>query len=377
MAYPKGIPADLISKSYKNEFWQQLVPEWFLSEGLTPSVPLRPAPYLPVQLYDQNRREWLVLLSGKIVTVDSNGDLVPMNIGKSTTTLAYSTNDVGLTRKPDGTLVTSSDVGTKLDDSFFTTYSAHVKIPNNYPIGVLFVPAYRWGGGFSTPAGNIPGATAEKLNFFIQNQVAVLTNAMVRIPRFQGAEQSESIPVGSTKYRLAAVPDSSIGVSFSGAGATDAFNTSVSDVSDLDSAGEYYINYATGWIYWVTETTDVVTVSYTPASDSPFVYYVETSGGADQDIENGAYVTATADGKGNWTRYTGTDWRLVVGQVWRAEVLDTKAKRQYLDLVRTPSIDSLTSYRDQPGAGVATQGQPVDVHMTNAIDTRVMIRLVK
>ena len=65
--------------------------------------PARPAHYLPVQYMEPTWQDWFVILSGKVVALDSNGHLVPAGISKAGCTLAYTSADVTAgTRKPDG-----------------------------------------------------------------------------------------------------------------------------------------------------------------------------------------------------------------------------------------------------------------------------------
>lgn len=372
-------------------YWDQIWPGFIHSEGLNPRFVARPAPYLPVKAFVNKLQTWFVQQMGTPVCLDSNGDIIPYGLGLTTTTLGYTADDIGLTYLPDGSKVTASTVsnGVTLNDEFFgTKYVNDISLPDwtdgstayegPYPIGVLLHNAYRWHGGFSNPAGMLPGTSYEKFNFQPQQQLTVTTDGFIVLPRLEFADQSESIPVGAIKYRIAAVPSTGT-VAFSGAGAAASFINLVGDQSQVDSAGDYYVDETNGWINWYTATTAAVTVTYTPYTSTPYVHFEDyTAGPVDSALKPGTYVVGTNDGLGNYTVYdpAAHDWRHVIGQMWTYETLDTDAKKGYLNFVFQDWIEGV-AYNKQAAGGISSQGMPPNIHLSNAIDTRVFVKILK
>jgi hypothetical protein len=79
----------------------RITPNTQWSKSDNPHIPgLIPAPWLPVQRYDNSMEYWKVISSGKVVALDGNGDLVPAGLKKSfnvatgTVILTYTADDV-------------------------------------------------------------------------------------------------------------------------------------------------------------------------------------------------------------------------------------------------------------------------------------------
>lgn len=73
--------------------------EW--SESHRPHAELKAAPWLPVVRYDEELKTWFSISMGKIVALDSNGDVVPaglkkaFNVATGATALSYTASDIG------------------------------------------------------------------------------------------------------------------------------------------------------------------------------------------------------------------------------------------------------------------------------------------
>lgn len=62
--------------------WGKITPNFEIAEGIRPTGSFNPAPYLALVRYNEFFREYFVLSSGKLVSFDSDGYLVPAGLRK-------------------------------------------------------------------------------------------------------------------------------------------------------------------------------------------------------------------------------------------------------------------------------------------------------
>lgn len=180
--------------------WGHMTPNFEFSEGIRPAGEFQVAPYLPEVRYNVRLLYPVVLSGGKIVSMDSNGYIVPAGLRKQlealvakgaaakTTTRAGQANEVaGLTRYTakdvdaavrnaagalvvDGEAVVESFIsGANCDGTVLLTVSK--------PVGVSSYNYWRHAGG----NGENP-ADFNIMNFSLQNKVAFVCDYQLELP---------------------------------------------------------------------------------------------------------------------------------------------------------------------------------------------------
>ena len=74
-----------------------LTPNIEISEGIRPSEELKPASYLKLVRFDKYLEDYYVVSAGKVVALDSNGDVVPAGLALQAAAYsgAYAGGDLG------------------------------------------------------------------------------------------------------------------------------------------------------------------------------------------------------------------------------------------------------------------------------------------
>jgi len=307
-----------ISETDKNSM---LSPNVDHSGSQNPHAPFIPAWYLPVQYFEPTWQDWFSILVGKPVALDSNNLLVPAGIYKPTCTLAYTSEDLrAKTRKPNGELVTSSDVSA--GHSLYWHMQQASITSNNYPIGYAQYSFWRWSATPTTKGGIVNPTRMRNYNWNLQHQVSVCTDYVIEAPVVWHEAVTETVSKDQRWATLQTRPRSTPAVAFSGANAATVFSNLVSSEGDVDSAGDYYINYVTGRISWFTRPTGTITITYYPeytGDGSEWMHYEHFTGSGDSISDTapvpGEFVMATNDGYANYTAWDGSDTRERIGQI--------------------------------------------------------------
>ena len=339
--------------------WGHMTPNFEYSEGIRPAGEFQVAPYLPEVRYNIRLLYPVVLSGGKVVSMDSNGYIVPAGLQKQlaaliakgavakTTTRAGGTNEVvGLTRYTvkdveggvrnaagayvvDGEAVVESFVaGANCDGAVLVSVSK--------PVGISSYNYWRHAGG----NGENP-ALFNQLNFSLQNKVAFVCDYQLELP------------IVTDRATYAAAP-------FAGMGAMIATST---------SAQGQATGFASGKVFKVSEIVKVIDA--TPATASVRFYKVleaYTAAGAlpspaekakmreisEQDAKDALNLSTTAVKPGMFVTYdmdsnfvltadeagygygATTKSDEVIGQVLS---LDMRLVRDYLDKVRSPGVE--------------------------------------
>ncbi len=110
MAESIGLSSTLPVRNWP--FVQRTRPQFEISESDRPALAYKPNRSLPVVMMDLELRDFIVVGKGTIVSVDTNGDLVPANGGNSAT-YTYTINDQNAgVIKTNGSLAVSGDTFT-------------------------------------------------------------------------------------------------------------------------------------------------------------------------------------------------------------------------------------------------------------------------
>lgn len=96
----------------------------------------RPAPYLHIVEWDKNVEKGIVMKKGTIVSMTSDGYIVPAN-GGAAQTITYDSRDI-----EEGVL--DIDLWATTQGAVAAAGESSVSIPANYPIGVLQYDVFQW-----------------------------------------------------------------------------------------------------------------------------------------------------------------------------------------------------------------------------------------
>lgn len=391
------------------------------SEGVRPAIEWRVAQWLPVQFFDKHYENWFVVMPGKVLACDTNGDLVPAGLAVnahlvgSGDVVTYTLSDLEA-----GTINVTTGVAVTLDEltdpgstrgyslteinaaGFLGDTNRDLAISS--PVGVAPYAFHQWAGG----DGSNP-TTLAKHNYNMQHQVAVLCDYVLNVPLVPGASTSEALVFSPAAGGLANVfTDSGLSnlpvatntvrtpTTFSGGSSATLFVNQVATASDITSAGDWAIDLTTGAVavYAAVAPTNV-TVSYShyasvPTTVSKFVCAVGdlVAGDLVTFDENSNFRKATTanlflDGSPTGDQVSRA-LGLVVGQVLDRDdsnprdMLD-RVKTSYAPPINTDSTGAKPAYLGQldqmPGS--ATGGMPASVSYAGAADTVVRINLTR
>lgn len=181
--------------------WGKITPNVEISEGLRPTGDFMPAPYLPMLRYNEYFREYFVVSAGKILSFDTNGNLIPSgyrkqaaaykaaadagaNIGAGitaadalTTITKYTATDVAQgVKNAKGVLVVAGEPVVK---SFFTI-TALPLVQTTFvstPVGSASYNFWRHPGG-----DGVNPAFYRQSNWNLQHKVGFLTRYVLEVP---------------------------------------------------------------------------------------------------------------------------------------------------------------------------------------------------
>lgn len=189
-----------------------IIPVQEAGEGVTPHIPgARPAEWLPVQFYDKHFENWNVILPGKLVAADPDGNIMPAHYGLTSATVTYTANDVaaGVIDIATGLAVTTAKVVTLSNltgvrDATWTAANAGVgavtsgfmgrygvsfaDATRKYPIGIApYTYLQNSGGDGSNPA------NFNQHNYSMQAAVAVQCDRTIKLPLVPAQEATETV----------------------------------------------------------------------------------------------------------------------------------------------------------------------------------------
>lgn len=194
-----------------------MTPNFEFSEGIRPAGEFMPAPYLPAVRFNKYFEEYFVVSGGKIVALDSNGDVVPAGLRKeaaayvteftangeaaadAAATIRYGERDVErgcLDAK--GNAVT---VGQPVVKAFFDIAGAVITpvLTISNPVGVS---SYNY---WAHPGGNGENpADYLKANFNLQNKVAFLCDYQIELPIVADKATYDAAPFAGMGSMIAA-----------------------------------------------------------------------------------------------------------------------------------------------------------------------------
>lgn len=397
-----------------------IIPNVEHSEGVRPAIEWKVAEWLPVQFFDKHYENWLVILPGKVLSVDADNRLCPaglkrnVDLGGSGDVVTYTVNDVtagtiNVTTGAPVTLAQLTDPGStrgytkaEIDAAGFLG-RAGVEFTVSSPVGVAPYSFLQWAGGDGfNPTGY------HKHNYNMQHQVSVLCDYVLELPLVPAATTSEALTFAPDATEAGVFTDSGLAnlpvaantvrtpISFAGTDADTLFVNQVADKTQIALAGDWAIDLATGHVSVKAGSAPTgVTVSYShyasaPGTVSAFACAVGDLRGGDMVTfdANSNFIKATAANLALSGSPTGDEVAashgLVVGQVLDR---DSSHPKDLLDRVKTsysPALDtsaagSKPAYLGQldqmPGS--ANGGVPSNVHYAGAADTVVRINLTR
>lgn len=188
-----------------------IIPDVEHSEGERPAGEFRPAAWLPVQFFDKKLENWIVVMPGKIVSFDPDGNLMPAEYGISGATVTYAQNDVdaGTIDVSTGLAVTTTKVVTLstltgVRDGTWTAATAGVTTVTSgfmgrfgdaflpastpcYPVGVAPYAYLQFAGDTYNPVNYY------QHNYSMQNLTAFLCDYVLKLPVIPAASATEGV----------------------------------------------------------------------------------------------------------------------------------------------------------------------------------------
>lgn len=390
------------------------------SEGIRPAAEFKPAEWLPVQFFDKHYENYQVIMPGKVVACDPNGDLVPAGLkipaelAGSGDVVTYTTQDVdaGVINVTTGLPVTTAELtdpgstrgytAAEIDAAGFLGVSG-VNLSISAPIGVAPYAYLQWAGG----DGSNP-ADYRKHNYNMQHQTAVLCDYVLELPLVPAAATSESLPFGTPAGNLSvsdpidnlpvATHTVRTPISFSGGDSATLFVNQKDAAADVAASGDYHVDLRTGVVtVYATVQPTSITVSYSHYASSPSTASKFAAASGDLtcgdnltfDAESNLILataatlyigdTSAGDESANIVRAQG----LIVGQVLAKvqgprDLLD-RVKTSYNPAINTDASGSKPGYLGQMDQmpGTATGGARGNVHYAGAADTTVLVNLTR
>lgn len=361
------------------------VPNIEISPGVRPDF-FKPAEWLPVQFYDKYYENWLVILAGKAVAFDNNGDLVPAGYGLASSPLdiVYTQNDIdaGVIDVTTGAAVTATKTVTTASVTKFLGGTDALTVSK--PVGIAPYSYLQWAGG-----DGFNPADYRKHNYNMQHGVALLCDWYIELPlvpaKLAAAEALSNNTSASGVHTLTALANIPVAANtartpfeFSG---TDkaAFAVQVSTVSGVVSEGYWHINLDTGVI-------TVQKAAGPPSARLQYYHYKSAPGTVSKfasavgNLKPGDFVKV--DKNSNFTLDSSATVADTLGQVLKrinvkgASLLD-RVHTAYAS-INTDAAGSLPAYAGQMDQmpGSATGGVPDNVHYAGAADTVVRINLI-
>jgi len=195
-----------------------IIPDIEHSEGERPAHEFHPAAWLPVQFYDKHYENWMVVMPGKCLALDPDGNLMSGEYGLTGASVVYSASDVGAgtidvatglpvtTAKTvvlsnlSGTLAgTAATAGTGGVTSGFMGRAGvdFVDGTQKYFVGVAPYAYLQWAGG-----DGFNPSQYQQHNYNMQHQVAVLCDYVIKLPLIPAQAASEGVEVAVAVLNL-------------------------------------------------------------------------------------------------------------------------------------------------------------------------------
>jgi hypothetical protein len=365
-----------------------IIPEVEHSEGDRPSVEWHPASWLPTVFFDKHYENYFVLMPGKIVASDNNGDICPAQYGLAAASITYLQRDVdaGVTDVRTGVALLVANIGTFTVASVSNFMGLGSAMAVSSPIGIAPYAYIQWAGG-----DGFNPADYTHHNYNMQHQVAVVCDYVLEIPLVPATTAAaENMTFGSpvsnisTGTALASKPVASntarTPITFAGGSAATLFTNQVSVLTGVKTAGDWFINLTTGVVtVYATSQPTSITATYSHYASAPST--VSSFSSAVGNLKTGDFVRC--DYNSNFTlAASGDNFQQVMGQV----LGKISYPRDALDRVRTaynPALGTSATY-SKPGSagqmdqmpGSATGGVTDKVHYAGAADTTVLINLI-
>jgi len=396
-----------------------MIPVVEYSEGIRPHGEFQPAPWLPVQFYDKHFEEWFVIMPGKVLAFDTNGDLMPAQYALNTGTIVYTQNDVdaGVIDITTGVALTATatynvtDVDGSTEDFMGVSGKALRGSGTEGPQGPCGVAPYafwQWAGDASAYDDGFNPVGYRLHNHNLQHRVAVLCDYVLEVPLVPAAASVEAVtetsnaanistmvaltylPVASNTLRTAMVWAEGVGAP---ADVATRFANQMATAAEVLALGDWHINLVTG-IVTVYSASSIGATDYTlvyyhyasaPTTVSKFSSAVGNLFAGDFVKCNGdsnfALATPNKTGEANSTAFAD-GWNEIVGQV--LEVEDQTGKdlldrvRTSFDSLATNAAGSLPAYAGQMDQmpGSATGGYSDKIHYAGAANLVVRINLI-
>lgn len=185
------------TKHYSRENWS--TPAVMFSEGIHPAGQFMPAPYLPlVRVPSKDIKTHVVISTGKVVALDSNGYVVPAGLADSDAEYTQVDVDEGVIG-PDGQPVTAGQkVKNKLTAANLTISA---------PVGVALYDFWRHPGG-----DGINPAHFNYKNLNYQHRVQFVCDYMIELPLVASDTEYDKAPLkGISAFIAAKGPSTGIG----------------------------------------------------------------------------------------------------------------------------------------------------------------------
>lgn len=368
--------------------WDHLgvvLPNVEYSEGIRPHGEWKPASWLPVTFYDKYYEDHYVIMPGKILGCDNNGDLVPAQYGLDSTVITYTQDDVdaGTIDVETGEAVTApKSVAVSGVSTFLGTSGVSLSVSK--PLGVSPYAALKWAGG----DGSNP--TQYNLhNYNRQHQIAILCDYVMTMPLVPAETTGETPTFSSPVSNLSTATLANTPVAkntvrtpteWSGTDA-DLFVNEQDSAAEVTESGDWHVDLETGevTVYKGTGGAPSVDVDYfhyasAPATVSAFAHAVG-------NLSCGDFVKT--DANSNYQLADPTDdFKDIVGQVIDVQVHPRsgleKVKTAFQPPINTSAAGAKPGYAGQTDQlpGTATGGMPSAVNFAGAADTIVVINLV-
>lgn len=364
-----------------------ITPDIEIAEGKRPAGEFRPASWLPVQFWDKQYENWFVVMAGKLVAFDNDGNLVPAQYALCSN-ITYTADDVtaGTIDVTTGSAVTSAK--TVLVSGVSTFMGRTEQISVSAPVGVAPYNYLQWCGG----DGSDP-TQYNQHNYNMQHLVAILCDAEIQMPLVPDSHAAEALTWGASvnniatatalAHRPVAANTVRTPMVFAGTNAATLFVNQVDTHDDITQAGDWSLDdpeLGVLYCFHATGSMAGTTVSY---------YHYET---------NAATVSKFACAVGNLragdfvrcdqnSNYRLDDEELpshdTIGQVLKRQVVKNHSLLNLVETAYSPPLatdatGALPGYAGQldqlPGS--ATGGVPANVHYAGAADTVVLINLI-
>lgn len=366
-----------------------IIPDIELSEGERPAIEFKPAAWLPVQFYDKYYENWNVIMPGKIVALDNDGRVVPAQYGLASAQITYTADDVtaGVIDARTGVTLLIGAIGT-FNVSAVTAFNgvAGVTLAPSKPIGVCPYAVLQWAGGDGFNPANY-----RQHNYNMQHQIAVLCDYVIQLPLVPVAQTAASLTFGapsaniSTSSAVSNIPvaTNTVGrtpIAFTGGPSATLFVNQMPTLAQVTSAGDWFINYATGVV------TVFATVTPTPISISYYHYASNAT-----TVSKFASVVGNpkpgdfliCDVNSNFKVRASEEFTDVMGQVLCRDAAFPKDAMERVRTAYNPALGTsgtganpgyLGQLDQMPGS--ANGGVPANISYAGAADTMCYINLV-